>query len=479
MSSLSLVILVLYFAVLIAIGLVFARRQDTLSEFFLAGRAIPAWAALAAVVAAETSAVTFIGAPAQTFQEGGDLSFLQVALGFMIARVILAVYFLPKFLSHEILTIYAYLGKRFGVRTQKVAGLFFFVTRALASGVRHYAASLVISSVFKFDLMTAILITGIVSLAYSATGGLKAVIWTEVLQLGVMILGGGLGVYYAWQLIPGGWEAIWAAGTAGAKFAVIHWDWTDGGNYSFFLGILGGTCLSLATHGADQDIVQRLLACQSLRGARQALIGSGIFVFFQFAFFLFLGILLFVYYGTLPSELEKADEIFPYFAARMMPPVAAGLVIAAILSAALSSTAAALNALASASMSDFVLVIWKQPLSAQQQVFLSRAITVFWTLVLIGIAFWASGSKNILDTGLSIPSYTYGSLLAAFLLGIFTRFRNETALITGMITGAAAVLIFSRFHFHWTWFVPVGTMVSMGVAMGLEIFWERLARRSY
>ena len=126
-----------------------------------------------------------------------------------------------------------------------------------------------------------------------------------------------------------------------------------------------------------------------------------------------------------------------------------------------------------------MLVIWKQPLSAQQQVFLSRAITVFWTLVLIGIAFWASGSKNILDTGLSIPSYTYGSLLAAFLLGIFTRFRDETALIAGMITGAAAVLIFSRFHFHWTWFVPVGTMVSMGVAMGLEIFWERLARRSY
>ncbi|NPU97949.1 MAG: sodium/solute symporter [Candidatus Omnitrophica bacterium] len=473
MSLVSLVILMLYFAILIAIGLAFARKQTTLSDFFLAGHAVPAWAALAAVVAAETSAVTFIGAPAQTFQEGGDLSFLQVALGFLIARVVLAVFFLPKFMSQEILTIYAYLGKRFGTRTQKMAGLFFFITRALASGVRHYAASLVISSVFQFDLAAAIVITGVVSLAYSATGGLKAVIWTEVLQLGVMILGGILGAYYAWQLIPGGWETILETGARHAKFAVIHWDWTGGGNYSFFMGLLGGTCLGLATHGADQDIVQRLLACQSLPGARKALVGSGIFVLFQFAFFLLLGIMLFTYYGTLPPGLEKTDEIFPYFAAQRMPPVAAGLVIAAILSAALSSTAASLNSLASSTMSDFVLVIWKPVLTPRRQVLLSRAITVFWMGVLVGIAMWASGSKNILDTGLSIPSYTYGSLLAAFLLGIFTRFRNEYTLMAGMLAGAGAVWAISRCQFHWTWFVPVGALVSMATAIAGEMVWER------
>lgn len=464
MEPVSVIILGVYFLILIGIGLWFSRKQESLNDFFLARRTIPAWAALASVVATETSAVTLIGSPAQSFAKGGDLSFLQVAFGYIIARIILSLFFLPKFFDREIVTIYAFLGIRFGRRAQRVSGIFFFITRALASGIRHYAAALVISSVFGVDLTIAILFTGLISVAYATMGGLSAVIWTEVFLLIVMITGGLLGFYYALHMIPGGWAAAMAKANEAGKLAFIHLDWSGGGNYSLLIGVLSGVCLCMASHGADQDMVQRLLSCRSLRSAQKALVGSGIFIFCQFAFFLFLGIVLYAIFGTLPAELTKNDEIYPYFAAKYMPPWAAGLVIASILSAALSSTASALNALASSSVSDFLLPLWKKPISERKVVAISRLFTVIWTLILIVIAILASHSKSIFDAGFSIASYTSGSLLAAFLLGIFTPLKNEAALIVGMFVGVVGVLTIAWFNFHWTWYVPAGTLTTLLVA---------------
>ncbi len=483
MEPVSYFILAVYLVILFGIGAYFSRKQHSLSDFFLAGRSIPAWAAMAAIVATETSAITFIGAPAIAFREGGDLSFLQVALGYIFARVILSFYFLPRFFENEIVTIYSFLGIRFGPLAQKVAGLFFFVTRALAAGVRHYAAALVISAVTDIDLTTAIIMTGIASFAYSIMGGISAVIWTEVVQLAVMIAGGLLGFYYLLDLIPGGWQTIFETGNLHQKFTVVHLDWHDGWNsiraYPLFIGFLGGFCLSLASHGADQDMVQRLLSCRNLRGAQKAMIWSGIFIFFQFTFFLTLGILLFVYYGTLPPELEKTDEIFPYFASQNMNPIAAGLVIAAILSAALSSTASALNSLSSTSVSDFVLPHLNRSIDNRQIVRISRGFTIFWTIILIVIATVASQSENIFDTGLSIPSYTYGSLLAAFLIGIFTRFKNELCVILGMCLGVIVVLFFSYCGFHWTWFVPIGATSTILTAFIIERLFRKQAEHKH
>jgi len=476
MEPISLIILAVYFLMLIGIGLWFSRKQQSVNDFFLAGHSIPAWAAMAAVVATETSAVTFIGAPAMTFKEGGDMSFLQVVLGYILARVILSLYFLPKFFSHEIVTIYSYLGIRFGKKSQKISGIFFFITRALASGIRHYAAALVISSVFGYDLMTAIILTGLISFVYAALGGISAVIWTEVVQLVVMITGGLLGFYYLLQSIPGGWPEIMETAHNTGKMVMIHWDWGSDGQYSLFIGIVAGTCLSLASHGADQDLVQRLLSCKSLRSAQSAMVWSGLFVFCQFAFFLFLGIMLFTFFGALPSEITKTDEIFPYFAAQHMPPWAAGLVIAAILSAALSSTASALNSLSSTSVNDFVLTILKNPPKGKRLVMISRCFTVFWMVILIIIAILASGSDSILQTGLTIPGYTSGSLLAAFLLGIFTRFKNETALSIGMFMGVAVVLTISLCGVFWTWFVPTGALTTILTAFAIDWFYPNKER---
>lgn len=466
MDAIGYIILLLYFAVLIVIGLLCSRKQDSLSDFFLAGRSTPAWAAMAAVVATETSAVTFLAAPAKAFSPGGDFSFLQVVLGYIVARFILALFFLPRFFEREIVTIYEFVGLRFGQDAKRLSGIFFFVTRAMAAGVRHYAAALVLNVILGIDLTAAIIVTGLISLAYCYLGGISAVIWTEVVQLAVMMIGGLLAFFYLYGLIPGGWGHIVEAASAEGKWALIHWDWSGTGQYSFFMGLLGGMCLCLASHGADQDLVQRLLSCRSLRSAQIAIIGSGFFVFLQFAFFLLVGVMLFAFYqGAIPEAINKSDQILPYFSVHNMHSASAALVIAAVLSAALSSTASALNSLSSTSVNDFVMAMRKEPLSNKQLIQISRLFTIGWTVILIVIALIAGMfSESLLDTALSIPSYTYGSLLAAFLLGIFTPFRRARGMMIGMMAGVAGVLIISFFRFHWTWFVPVGAMTSIGTA---------------
>ncbi len=473
MDIVTLSILALFMVLLIAVGYVCSRHQNSLDEFFLAGRNIPTWAAAAAIVATETSAITFIGAPAISYGEGGDLSFLQICMGYVVARFLLASFFLPKIFTHELLTIYEYLGAAFGGPVQRVAQNFFFVTRALAAGVRHYAAALVLSAITPMDLYVAIFVTGAVSLAYSFLGGLSAIIWTEVLQLAVMIAGALLAFYSLWEAIPGGLETVNEVARTAGKLSWFHWDWSGTGAYSFIAGFIGGMCLNLASHGADQDLAQRLLSCRNLRSAQTAIVGSGIFIFAQFALFLYIGLMLFAFYqGEALDDLEKADQILPYYVIRNMSPVASALVIAGILSAALSSTASALNSLSSTAIRDVSAWLSKETMAMQQILWLSRGLTVFWTVVLILIALVASQTESILNTGLSIPSYTYGSLLAAFILAIFLKVRNVQYVIEGMFFGVIAVLLIANTGVQWTWYVPTG-LVSACAYVVLGSWMER------
>ncbi len=428
---------------------------------------MPAWASLAAIVATETSAVTFIGAPAQSFVDGGDFWFLQVVMGYILSRFVLSYYFLPKFFEHEIVTIYQFLGRRFGQEVQKTSGVFFFITRAMAAGVRHFAAAVVIQAMTGWDVVTAIIVTGIIAVLYSVMGGLAAVIWTEVIQFAVMMLGGLFVFFYILNVTPGGLSEMISYGASQSKFDVFHWSFEGKG---FLLGLAGGFCLNLASHGADQDLVQRLLSCRSLRSAQWSLVLSGGVVFLLFGFLLFVGVMLSRFYnGALPGGVDKANEILPYFAMNEMAPAAGAFVLAAILSAAMSSTASALNSLSSTSISDFVLPSLKEELCETRLVLLSRVFTVCWMIVLIGIALVSSMLKeNILDLALSIPSYTFGSLLAAFVLGIFTPLKNQRAVTIGMVTGVFAVVGVMLLGFHWTAWVPSGAFASIIVALILN-----------
>ncbi|MDP8245508.1 MAG: sodium/solute symporter [Candidatus Hinthialibacter antarcticus] len=467
MTTTGYLILFIYLAVLIAIGVWCSRRQSSIQDFFVAGRSMPTWAALAAIVATETSAVTFIGAPAQAFVEGGDFWFLQVVMGYILSRFVLSYFFLPKFFEHEIVTIYQFLGRRFGKEVQKTSGVFFFITRAMAAGVRHFAAAVVIQAMTGWDVTTAIIITGIIAVLYSVMGGLAAVIWTEVIQFAVMMLGGLFVCFYILNTIPGGLPTIIEYGSSAGKFTVFHWDWSGKG---FLLGLIGGFCLNLASHGADQDLVQRLLSCRNLRSAQWAMVLSGGVVFVLFSFLLFVGVMLNRFYdGALPEGVTKANEILPFFAVDVMPPAAGAFVLAAILSAAMSSTASALNSLSSTTITDFVIPSLKEELCDSKLVLLSRAFTVLWMIVLIGIALISSTlQENILDLALSIPSYTFGSLLAAFVLGIFTPMRSQRAVTIGMIVGVVAVVSVSFAGFHWTVWVPAGALTSTISALLLD-----------
>lgn len=462
MSLTGIIILLVYMVILIYIGYWFSHRQESISDFFVAGRTIPSWAALSAIVATETSAVTFIGAPAQLFAGREDFSFLQIVIGYIIARFILAFFFLPRFFEHEIVTIYQYLGRRFGLPVQKVAGMFFFLTRALAAGVRHFAAAVVIQAMTGLSVFSAIVLTGVISVIYAALGGISAVIWTEVIQFVVMLIGAVVAFFFLLYSIDGGMAEVLSVGAEQGRLVMMHWDWSGNG---IWIGILGGFALNLATHGADQDLVQRLLSCKGLRSAQAAIIASGFVVFLQFGFLLFIGLMLFVYYGGLPEEVERANEILPYFAVNDMSPALGALLLAAILSAAMSSTASALNSLSSTSVNDFVMPRLKQELSPRKWVNISRGFTLFWMAVLIVIALISSTLReNILDLALSIPSYAYGSLLAAFLLGIFTRLNDQRAIISGMLVGVLAVTVLALQGVTWTWYVPVGAASSMLMA---------------
>jgi len=477
MAQIQIVIIAVYMGVLLCVGAWIARRQKNLRDYFLGGRSIPAWAVLLAVVATETSSVTYVGTPSIAYS--GSMTFLQLVLGFVAARVILAVYFLPAFFREEIYTIYAHLGKRFGVEVQRVAGLFFFVTRALAAGVRHYCAALVLFTVTDWSMTISILLMGLVSLVYTVLGGLSAVIWTEVFQMLVMLAGAGIAFFQILHLLPGGWERFVDIASEAGKFQVFDLSSPFRLSYTFWSGLIGGTFLTLASHGADQDLVQRLLSCKSLRGAKCAIIGSGLLVFAQFTFFLLIGAMLYVFYPEPPAGLEKSDQIFPYFIRTQFNPLVGGLVIAAIFAAAMSSTASALNSLSATTVTDFIRPLFGDTLDPNREIRWSRWVTVTWCVLLMAIAYGAQGSTNILETGLKVTTFTYGSLLGSFLLAIFTSVRSQRAVTIGMCAGVIAVLVVYRlFHSYifWVWYIPLAVLVTC-VLTGLLSMIDRRDRR--
>ncbi len=461
MPDIQIVVIVLYMVILLWIGWGIARRQRTLRDYFLGGRSIPAWAVMLAVVATETSSLTFVGTPSMAYD--GSMAFLQLVFGYVVARFVLAFFFLPAFFREEIYTVYAHLGSRFGSEVQRVAGLFFFVTRALAAGVRHYCAALVLFTVTGWSDWFSILVMGAVSLAYTVLGGISAVVWTEVFQMAIMIVGAIAAFIQLLLLIPGGWEqVVEVAGEAG-KFQIFDWGNPFQLTYTFWSGLIGGFFLTLSSHGADQDLVQRLLSCKTLRGAKLAIIGSGFVVLAQFALFLFIGAMLFTFYHQSPPDVEKTDQIFPYFITTEFNPVLSGLVIAAIFAAAMSSTASALNSLSSTTITDFVQPILNRVSDEKRDVRMSRWVTVGWCVVLMIIAYLARNSENILETGLKVATFTYGSLLGAFLLAIFTPIRSQRAVTLGMCAGTVAVLVaywLFRDVIFWTWYIPLAVVVT-------------------
>lgn len=389
------------------------------------------------------------------------MAFLQLVFGYIIARFVISYLLLPQYFAGELFTAYQYIERRFGVVTKKLAAGLFLVTRALAEGVRVFAVSLVVSAVLGTDTLASILVITLVTVFYTFQGGMRAVIWTDVVQFFLYLAGGLVVLGRLLGSIPGGWAQVTAE--AGHKLALLDFGFAWTVPYTFWAGLLGGTFLTLASHGTDQLLVQRLLAARSLRQSQVALIASGFIVLAQFALFLVIGVLLYVFYLHFPpaTPIVKTDEILPRFMVSELPSGLAGLLVAAVLAAAMSTSSATLNSLAASTVVDFRR---GQETAGAQELARARRVTLLWGAVMIGLALWAQHWGPVLEAGLAIASVTYGALLGIFLLGRLTRTASPRGTAVGMTVGLAA-LLYVRFFtaVAWTWYVLIGTVTTFVV----------------
>ncbi len=469
MRYLDLAVVLVYLVGITWFGAQFKKSQKSLKDYFLGGRKTPWWAIGFSIVSAETSTLTVIGTPALAFT--GNFGFLQVVFGYLLARIVISVLFLPHYFRGEMYTAYELMKRRFGDRIRKLTAGLFLVLRALAEGVRVFAISIVVSVVLDTGELASILLIVALTLFYTFEGGMTAVIWTDVVQMFLYVAGAILSFFVILNEIPGGWpEVARVAGEAG-KFQLFDFFIGPAGEffsrtYTFWAGVIGGCFLTTASHGTEQLLVQRLLAAQNERESRKALLGSWVVIFFQFTLFLAIGAILFVYYqqAQLPPP-EPLDRIYPSFVWNHLPIGVAGLVTAAILAAAMSNLSAALNSLASTTIMDFYLpfeaLSGRRRKSDAELLRLSRGATVVWGVVLVGIGLLARKWGSVLEAGLSVASVLYGSLLGVFLLGVLAPRVRERAAMAGMLAGFLT-MIYVKFGttIAWTWYVVIGTTVT-------------------
>lgn len=486
LNSLDLGIIAVYMAGVTLFGLHFRRTQQTLKGYFLADNSIPWWAISLSIVAAETSTLTVISVPGLAYD--GNFSFIELVIGYLIGRVLVSLLFIPHYFRGNLVTAYQLMEQRFGRRLRTLTAGIFLITRAAAEGVRVFAVAIVVRialggilggmSDFQRDLAAIAVVTAL-TLVYTFEGGLRAVIWTEVLQQTIYVAGAIVGFFTILHLVPGGWTTVHTVAGQAGKFRILDLSWNLTAKYTLWSGIIGGTFLTMATHGTDQLIVQRLLSARSEGQSKAALIMSGVAILAQFSLFLLIGTMLFVYYGLFPPAhaFTRTDTVFPTFVVAHMPHGVSGLLIAAILAAAMSNLSAALNSLSSTVIVDFYARLRPQS-DEQRRIQLSRIAIVAWALILFVLALVARHGGRVIEVGLSITSVAYGALLGVFLLGVLTRSASERGAIAGMVCGIALDLYLWLFTgVSFTWYVFFGSTITfvVGYAASRPIWFSETA----
>ena len=455
-------VIALYLAAITAFGSWFARFQKTTRDYFLTDRSVPWWGICFTIVATETSTLTFIGIPAAAY--AGNMTFLQLALGYVAGRFLVSALFIPAYFRGELFTSYELLQRRFGPRVKDVAAGIFLITRTIADGVRLFATALVISIVTQVPVPWTILIIGAAMIVYTTRGGVAAVIWTDVVQMFVYIAGALVVFVALLNLIPGGWSDVWQAGQAAGKFRIVDLSFDPKVTYTFWAGLIGGVALTLATHGTDQFLVQRLLSARTARAAQTGLILSGFIVFAQFTLFLSIGVMLWRYYqlNPLTTALATNDAVLPTFVVTSLTHGAAGFIVAAIVAAALSPS---INSMASTTVNDFYAKYVNPGADDATLMRVSRAATIFWGVAQIGVALGAQWIKSVLDSGLAVLSLSAGPVLGAFLVGVLSKRVAATHMLIGMFAGFLVLIyIWWNALTGFTWYAFAGSSVTAAVA---------------
>lgn len=467
LNGIDCAIIALYLLGITLFGLRFRKKQRSLRDYFLAGRDIPWWAIALSIVAAETSTLTIISVPGIAYDT--NFTFLQLVMGYVVGRVVISFVLLPHYFRGDLYTAYELIERRFGRGLRSLTAGLFLLTRAAAEGVRVYAVSIVVSIALGTGEVTSIAIITALTLIYTFEGGLAAVIWTDVVQTAIYAGGTLVGLVTILHLVPGGWPAIHAAAAGAGKLQVFNFSTNFWIPYTFWAGVIGGAFLTTASHGTDQLIVQRLLAARGEKQSVMALLSSGVAVFFQFALFLTVGVMLWAYYRVPSANFGRADRIYPTFIVSRMPHGISGLLIAAILAAAMSNLSAALNSLSSSSIMDFY-VRFRPQADEQTKMRLSRVTTLFWALLLFGLAVLSLHKVGrVVEVGLQIASIAYGALLGVFLLGVLTRRANQRGAMVGMLFGfGVEIYLWLGSRVPWTWWVMIGTCVTFAVGWAMS-----------
>ena len=464
MTLVDYVVVGVYLAGITAFGAWLGRFHRTTADYFLTGRSVPGWAICCTTVATETSTLSFIGVPAAAY--AGDMGFLQLAAGFILGRALVGILLVPAYFAGDLLTSYDLLRQRFGPAVKNLSAGLFIVTRSLADGIRLFATALVISVVTGVPVTVLIVVLGVAMTLYTLRGGATAVIWTDVIQLFVYVLGAAILVWSLLTHIEGGWQAVVDAGSAAGKFAIVDATWNPRKIYTLWSGLIGGMILTLAVQGTDQFFVQRLLAARSRADAAWGVFASGLVVFAQFALFLTIGVMLWVFYQQtpLPVPVDRADKIVSVYVLHNLGPGLAGLIIAAIVAAALSPST---NALAATTVNDFYRP-YVRPLADDAHLFrVSRIATVWWGAVQVAVALAAQYmQQGVLDAGLTVLGLSSGAVLGAFLIGTLRPSVGGSAVFAGMTAGICTVLaVWLGTPIAWTWHALIGATVTVGVAL--------------
>jgi len=504
LSPIDLTIVVAYLIGITVFGLRFRKSNAgsgadgrSLRSYFLADQTIPWWAIALSIVSAETSTLTIISVHGVAF--AGDMGFLQIVFGYMVGRIVVALLFLPRYFVGNMLTAYQLIDQRFGHTLHQTTSILFLFTRAAAEGVRVFAISIVVGiSIGTRDTLSIAIISAL-TLLYTFEGGMAAVVWTDVVQMAIYIVGTVIAMATLGTHVSGGWATIHHVGAAAGKFHILHFAFNLSESYTFWAGLFGGTFLTMASHGTDQLMVQRMLAARNLRESRLALLSSGVVIFLQFTLFLLIGIGLFVFYGQHPQAFANSvhgpistDRIFPTFIVQQMPHGVAGLLIAAVLAAAMSNLSAALNALSSTTVVD-LWMSWRPFADDTERGRIARGSTVFWALVLFAIAIYAvhaGGKGHVVEIGLSIASVAYGALLGVFLLGTLNPRATQIGAIVGMILGFLTNVTLWQHpgalmlgpihipHIAFTWYVLIGSAITFVVgSLASLLFGTNSSRR--
>ncbi|MDT8915521.1 sodium:solute symporter [Amycolatopsis sp. PS_44_ISF1] len=458
MNPVDLVIVIVYLAAMPIIGVLVGRRQKSANDYFVGERSMPWWAVTLSVVATETSTLTVISTPGLVF--GSAFLFLEVAFGYVLGRLVAAFVLLPRYFRGNYVSAYEFLGRRFGRGLQSTASVTFVVTRLLAEGLRLFAGAIPIKAILDhYGIHTAywhivVLLTAL-TLVYAFVGGIKSVIWVDVIQWSLYVLGAIGAVVFLSTKLPDGWTSI---ASSQGRFQLT--DFASNiltSPYAFIGAVVGGAFLSMASHGADQLIVGRLLSTRSLRDGQRALIGSSIVVFVQFALFLVVGAMLWVYTGGRTGATATAvaagkmsgDDVFSTFIVNDLPVGLSGLLIAGILASTMGALASALNALSTSTIADLYQRFTRRAVEDSKLLRHGRMWTLIWAVVFAIFASLFTNSKDpVIQQGLGIVGYTYGALLGAFFLGLAAKKARQSDAVVAFacsVLGMAFLILFVKF----------------------------------